>query len=135
MKRSIDGKRNLLFAAALVAAGLAVPAPAWAEPTGCSHDYPHFYLTGASGRYLMNAESSGNCTTYATRDFRVEIKHDIAFQPDPLVSHADDYSYDNYFYAHTQTCDNGNRAKYYGRSFFTSSATYHDSSHYTVDAC
>lgn len=128
-------KRYAFLAAVVAAAGLAVPTQAWAEPSGCTHDIPHFYLTGASGRYLMHASSTGNCSSFATRTFRVEIKHDIAFQPDPVVSHADDYDYNTYFEAHTQTCDSGNNAKYYGRSYFVSSATYHDSSHYNVDTC
>lgn len=116
-------------------AGLAVPAQAWAEPSGCTHGYPSFWVVPVSGRYLMHAYANGSCSTNATRTFRLEIKHQISLQPDPVVSHADDYDYNTFYEAETQTCDNGKTAKYYGRSFFTSSATYHDTNVYIVDAC
>jgi hypothetical protein len=128
-------KRRILLVVAIAAAGLAVPAQAWAEPSGCAHSYPEFYVTNASGRSQMHANSSGNCNTFVTRTFRVEIKHDISFQPDPVVSHAEDYGDNLYYYAATSTCDKGNSATYYGRSFFIESATYHDSSHMHVEAC
>jgi hypothetical protein len=127
--------RNILLVAALVAAGTAMPTSAWAEPTGCSHTKPSFWLSGASGRYLMNAQSTGTCSSYSVRTFRVEIKHDISFSPDPVVSHAEDSGNDRYFEADTHTCDAGDSGTYYGRSFFTQNATYHDSDHFHVDAC
>jgi hypothetical protein len=128
-------KRSLVFAAALVISGIAVPTAAWAEPSGCSHDTPSFWTSGTAGFNLMNAQSTGTCSTVATRTFRVEIKHDISFAPDPLVSHADDYENGTRYGARTTTCDAGASATYYGRSFYTSSASYHDSSHQHVDTC
>ena len=128
-------KRNLLLAAVVAAAGLAVPAQAWAEPSGCTHSYPQFWVVGVSGRYSMHSWGDGSCSTNATRTFRVEIKHQISLQPDPLVSHSEDYDNNTYYAAQTDTCDHGKTAKYYGRSFFTSSPTYHDSNVIYVDAC
>jgi hypothetical protein len=128
-------KRNLLLVAAVAAAGLTVPTPAWAEPAGCTHDYPAFWLTNNSGRSLMHSSSSGVCDWFATRTFRIEIKQDIALAPDPVAAHAEDYDYDANYYASVQSCDQINNGTYYGRSFFTSSATYHDSSHIYVNAC
>jgi hypothetical protein len=127
--------RNILLATALVAAGIMIPTSAWAEPSGCSHTKPDFWITGASGTYQMNAQSTGTCSSYSVRTFRVEIKHEFGLWPDALVSHAEDSGNDRYFEADTHTCDAGNSATYYGRSFFTQSATYHDSDHYHVDAC
>ena len=43
---------------------------AWAEPSGCTHNYPDFRLSGYNGRYLMIADSNGSCSTYATRRAR-----------------------------------------------------------------
>jgi hypothetical protein len=128
-------KRSLVLAAALVLFGIAVPTAAWAEPSGCSHDWPDFCTSGSAGFNLMNAQSTGTCSTTATRTFRVEIKHVMGLWPDALVSHADDLEYGTRYGARTTTCDAGNSANYYGRSFYTSSATYHDSAHQHVETC
>lgn len=127
--------RNILLAAVMVAAVLAVPSPAWAEPSGCSHTTPDFMLDGPPGSYEMSSDSSGSCGTSAWRTFRVEIKQDKAWAPDPVVGGDDDYYYGTFYVAAVRTCDKGNHATYYGRSFFTSSPTYKDTAHYLVETC
>lgn len=131
-------QRETLIAVATVlalAGGTAVAAPALAEPSGCGHS-SNFYATKASGnRYLMTAESWGSCNTSAYRTLRVEIKQDLSGQPDPLVAANSDSRTGTSYYAVVSSCDNRNTRVYYGRGFYTQSATYIDTPHYSVSAC
>ena len=127
-------------AAVLLGLSLAgIPSAANAEPSGCSHNAPKFWTTTVSqygnNRAYMHAEGTGVCSSDATRSFRVEIKQDMNARPDPVTSSATDSHYGFGYKARTDTCDNWNNATYYGRSFFTSSPTYKDSSHYLLDTC
>jgi hypothetical protein len=127
--------------AKLVVAGclLAVPAalvPAaigWADPAGCS--------AGNAGISSLNdgqlaTSGSGSCDTTAYRNLQVEIKHDLSLRPDPVVDHANDVGSFRIYAVGVQSCDNGLRtATYYGRTFFTTNTTYHDSSHRSLTVC
>lgn len=128
--------RNTVLAVMLAASGgVAVAAPAYAEPAGCSHTTPSFWVSGSSGNYQMHSDSSASCNTSSNRTFRVEIKQDIAFQPDPVAGADEDNWTGTSYYAYARTCDHGNNSVYYGNSFFTSSPTYHESPHYYVETC
>ena len=115
--------------AALAFGGLA--AAAFADPPGC----------GALGAININSSgfmtgtAEGSCNTSQTRTLRVEIKHDISFRPDSLVAANSETATSQSYYVQVGSCDGGNTATYYGRGFFTSYTTYHDSSHQKWHVC
>ena len=106
-------------------------AVAFADPPGC----------GAAGSIsingggLMTGTAEGSCNTSQTRSLRVEIKHDVAFQTDPLVAANTQTSTSQGYYVQVNSCDNGNTATYYGRGYFTSYTTNHDSGHQKWHVC
>lgn len=111
---------------------LGLPAIAWSEPAGCTSKNVDFYVDSTG--YMTNT-GSGQCSAAATRTLRVEIKQDISFQPDPLVAANSDYGTKTQYYQTVGACDHGKTATYYGRTYFTSSPTYHDSTHYKKHVC
>ncbi|MDG4833995.1 hypothetical protein O7627_32510 [Solwaraspora sp. WMMD1047] len=119
------------MAAVCVVSVVAVSSPAWANPSGCSQGNT---TISQSGGY-MTAWNDAECSSSATRTFRIEIKRDVAVLPDPVVSSYDDYWTGKFYYAETSSCDGGRSANYYGRSFFTSHPTYVDTSNLMVNTC
>jgi len=116
-----------------VPTGLVLGGAAWADPAGCS---------AANGGIttLSNGElytfGDGSCDTSAYRNLQVEIKHDITGRPDPAVDHSNDIGSYTYYATSVASCDNGWRtAKYYGRTFFRTNTTYHDSTHRSLLVC
>lgn len=106
-----------------VLGGIVVPAAvAWAEPVGCSSRV----TGGTSSTGLLYADGYGSCAGSATRELRVEIKQAISGQPDPLLATGNDYRTSTSYHAHTSSCDSGQTKYYYGRAFFTTASTYHD---------
>lgn len=77
----------------------------------------------------MTGTAEGSCNSSQTRSLRVEIKQDLSFSPDPLVAANTQTATTNSSYVQVRSCDNGKTATYYGRGFFTTTTTYHDSSH------
>ncbi|HEV7900024.1 MAG TPA: hypothetical protein VGP31_19500 [Planosporangium sp.] len=110
---------------------LAIPVAAWADPPGCSHDTPSFSQSGG----YMTSSSNGNCGTSETRTFRIEIKHDLNNRPDPVTAANENRSTSKNYGVSVSTCDHGTSASYYGRSFFTANANYHDSARVFVNTC
>lgn len=93
---------------------------------------PSFSISGTG---LMTSRGTGTCTVALTRTFREEIKQDKSFQTDPLVAANSDNGTKTSYAATVTSCDNHNNATYYGRSFFTSATTYHDSGHIKAQVC
>lgn len=94
-----------------------------AEPAGCSSGVSG--STSASG--LLTAHGYGPCKVAVTRTLRVEIKQAIGGQPDPLLAGNNQYASTTLYSVYVSSCDGGQTNYYYGRAFFTSNATYHDS--------
>jgi len=127
--------RSARRAATVLAIGLAaavVPAgAASAEPAGCSSA-----VSGSTSSIgLLQATATGSCSGSATRSLRVEIKQDLSGQPDPLLSANSDTGTKTSYRASTSSCDHGRRSYYYGRGFFTSNSTYHDTAHTLQTTC
>ncbi|PTA44017.1 hypothetical protein [Micromonospora sp. RP3T] len=122
----------------LVSALLAIPGAAltgmaaYADPSGCSASTTDFGLD--SGKKLQ-ATGEGLCSTSASRNLQVEIKQDLSLQPDPVVAHGNDSRTAKSYASTVVSCDNGNTATYYGRTFFTTNTTYHDSTHRRYTVC
>ncbi len=127
-------KMRLAIVGCLLAVPIAagVGSVAFADPSGCSASTDQFYLQGNSS---LAAQGSGSCSSSANRNLQVEIKHDISFQTDPVVTHGNDVTTGTYYSVFVESCDNGNYATYYGRTFFTTNTTYHDSAHHTYQVC
>lgn len=124
--------RSVIIATLLAAVSIGIPALAWAEPVGCTSRNDDFHVDSVG---FMTNEGSGTCAGVATRTLRSEIKQDLNNRPDALVS-AGSYNYTGKsYFAYTGSCDRGKTATYYGRTFFTTSSTYHDSSHYYKHVC
>jgi len=83
----------------------------------------------------MTSSSTGSCGTSETRSFRIEIKHDLTLRPDPVTAANEQRRTSTSYSVSVSTCDHGVTASYYGRSFFTSSPTYHDSAHHYLHTC
>lgn len=113
-------------------AGVLPVAVAWADPSRCRADTTSFDISSIG---QMRAQGEGNCAEDATRTLRVEIKHDINFRPDALVAANSQTSKGTYYNRVVSSCDNGNYATYYGRTFFTTNTTYHDSDHHKWHVC
>lgn len=112
--------------------GAVVPTvAAWAEPAGCSSSVSG--STSSTG--LLQATANGSCAGNASRTLRVEIKQDLSAQPDPLLAANSDYHYGRTYSASVSSCDHGRTAYYYGRGFFTSNSTYHDTAHTRQTTC
>lgn len=113
------------IAIVVATAGLAIsvlPGIASADPAQCRASV----VGSTSSTGLLKAVGYGSCRGKATRTLRVEIKHDFRFTPDALLAASSHYR-TGYNYRRTVTsCDHGSVAKYYGRSFFTVSRTFHD---------
>ncbi|AGL17182.1 hypothetical protein [Actinoplanes sp. N902-109] len=125
---------KIVMAAALLAlpAAAAVGSAAFADPSGCSAAITGFGLTSASKLY---ANGEGRCSTSANRNLQIEIKQDLSLQPDPVALHSNDTGSKTYYAANPSGCDNGNNASYYGRAFFTTNTTYHDTSAHKYSVC
>lgn len=119
-------------ALALGIVGAVVPAAAaWAEPAGCTSS-----VTGStSSTGLLRADGRGTCSGSATRTLRVEIKQDIPLQTDPLLAAATDYGTKTSYAKSVTSCDGGRTANYYGRAFFTTNTTYHDTASTRQTTC
>lgn len=95
---------------------------AYAEPAGCTSS-----VSGStSNTGLLRADGKGSCSGSATRTLRVEIKQAIPQQTDPLLAAASDYGTKTSYAKSVTSCDNGKTAYYYGRAFFTTNTTIHD---------
>jgi hypothetical protein len=84
---------------------------------------------------FMTGTAEGSCNATQTRSLRVEIKRDVSFSPDALVAANTQTATTNSYYVQVRSCDSRKTATYYGRGFFTTNTTYHDSSHYTWHVC
>lgn len=127
------GMRSFALALAsgtALSAGI-VPAVAWADPPSCTGGTRSFTISGGS----MTAAGEGFCNAAYGRTLRVEIKHDINFRPDALVAADQDQGNKKNYSKSVNSCDNGNYATYYGRTFFTEYTTYHDSAHHKWHVC
>lgn len=116
-------------AAALAFGGVAVTA--FADPAGCGALGAISFDSGG----LMTGTAEGSCNSSQTRSLRVEIKRDVSFSPDVLVAANTQTATTNSYYVQVYSCDNGRTATYYGRGFFTTNTTYHDSSHRSAHVC
>jgi len=119
----------LAFATAL-ASGATLASSAQAEPAGCQDAAS---LSGTGG--VLSAIAGGACETKATRTLKVEIKWDKALSPDPLVDSAYTTTTSTTYSIGISTCDHGNTRSYYGRSYFTTNTTYHDTATQKIKAC
>ena len=115
-----------------IGAGVGFAQSAFAQPAGCTNNPT---LASADGNGLMHASSTAHCSSSLGRTLRVEIKHDEAITPDPLVAANTSVSNGPSYGISVSSCDNGNTATYYGRGFFTSNSTYYDSSHQKWHVC
>lgn len=116
-----------------VAAGtvLVPPLAAWANPAGCNNT-----ITGStSSTGLLKATAGGTCSGVATRTMRAEIKQDIPARQDPLLAANEQNATTKNYSVTVTSCDNGNRATYYGRGFFTVSQTQRDTPHTVQTTC
>jgi hypothetical protein len=129
------GKRlAALTAGTVLAAGMGIgfATSAFADPAGCTIPQPSIALSGTG---LMTAHTQASCSAKATRTLRVEIKHDEAITPDVLVAANTQQANATAYSVSVSSCDNGNTATYYGRGFFTTNTTYHDSTHHSYHVC
>jgi hypothetical protein len=132
MKRVMAAKLYVGAVLVTAVAGMVPAAAAYAsDPSGCSASTTSF---GASNTGVMTAKGSGTCSGSATRTLRVEIKHNLTVRPDSLVAAQEDNHTGKSFAATVSSCDHGNSAEYYGRTFFRG-GDYHDSSHKHIDTC
>jgi hypothetical protein len=125
-------RRSLIAAVssgALVFGGLAVTA--FADPAGCGGSGD----ISVNGAGLMTATAEAGCSVRQTRTLRVEIKHDLSFQPDSLVAANTQTATTQSYYVQVKSCDSGKTATYYGRGFFATNTTYHDSAHHKWHVC
>ena len=127
--------RSARRAATVLAIGLAaavVPAgAASAEPAGCSSA-----VSGSTSSIgLLQATATGSCAGAVTRTLRVEIKQAIPGQPDPLLAANSQTATTTSYRVSVSSCDNGKRSYYYGRGFFTSNSTYHDTASTLQTTC
>lgn len=83
----------------------------------------------------MIGTAEGSCNASQTRSLRVEIKRDVSFSPDALVAANTQTATSTSYYVQVRSCGNGSTATYYGRGFFTTNTTYHDSSHRNAHVC
>jgi hypothetical protein len=116
---------------AIPAAGLVATA-AWADPAGCSTRTASF---GLQSNRTLAVLGEGSCNSVASRNLQVGIKQDISFAPDPVVTHSNDNNNASFFSVFAESCDNGRTASYYGRTFFTTNTTFHDSAHHNFSVC
>ncbi|WP_431932491.1 hypothetical protein [Micromonospora sp. RP3T] len=124
---------KIVLAGALLALPTAAIAgsAAFADPAGCSAATTSFGLSSGELRAL----GEGRCSTSANRNLQVGVKQDLSLQPDPVVTHTNDNGSKTYYSGVAQSCDSGNTSTYYGRTFFTTNTTYHDSSHKKLTVC
>lgn len=122
---------SAVLGAGLIVTSVGVAAPALANPAGCTHTVTG--STSANGQ--LNAYGNGSCSGVATRTLRVEIKHDLTARPDSLVAANSSTVTGTRFFASVSSCDGGNTATYYGRSFFTSDSDYADTAHTQQHTC
>ncbi|MGI9149849.1 MAG: hypothetical protein ACR2IK_25445 [Chloroflexota bacterium] len=125
-------RKSVVCAASVAALAFGgVVAAAYADPPGCGA----LSVINVSSGGLMTATAEGSCNASQTRSLRVEIKHDESFAPDPLVAANTQTATSQSYYVQVSSCDHGNTATYYGRGYFTSYTTYHDSSHQKWHVC
>jgi hypothetical protein len=120
MSRSLGRMASAVSAAALLVGGL--PVAATADPAGCGGSA----VIGVSGTGLMGANGEAGCGAVVTRTWVIEIKQDIQGQPDPLVAKNSQQATTNSYFVRVTGCDHGKTARYYGRAYFTTNTTYHD---------
>jgi hypothetical protein len=116
-------------AAALAFGGVAVTA--FADPAGCGALGVINIDTGGQ----MRGTAEGSCNASQTRSLRVEIKRDVSFSPDALVAANTQTATTTSYYVQVYSCDGGKTSDYYGRGYFTTNTTYHDSSHQHWHVC
>lgn len=130
-----SSRAKLVVAGCLLAipAALVPAAVGWADPAGCGASNGGIESLSDGQLFTFGA---GTCDTTAYGNLQVEIKHDLTLRPDPVVDHANDIGSFRIYATSTASCDNGWRtATYYGRTFFTTDTTYHDSSHRKLTVC
>lgn len=125
---------KIVIAAALLAipAAATVGSAAFADPSGCTAAITGFGLNSSKE---LHANGEGRCSTSANRNLQIEIKQDLSVQPDPVALHSNDVGNKTYYAADPAGCDNGNTASYYGRAFFTTNTTYHDTKPHKYTVC
>lgn len=130
----IRARATVVASSAVLAAslGVVVAQAAFADPAGCKVATPSFTLNSTGH---MTAKATASCSGSATRTLRVEIKHVEAITPDVLVAANEQDKTGTSYSVSVNSCDNGNTAKYYGRGFFTSTSTYHDSAQHNWHVC
>lgn len=127
-----SGRIGLLVLGMAAAGAVAVPAAsAWANPPGCSNAVSG----GTTSLGLLHATATGSCSANATRTMRVEIRQDIQYYPDPLLSSNSQSKYGASYSVSTSSCDHGQTAVYYGRGFFTTDSTQLDTAHTRQHTC
>jgi hypothetical protein len=132
--RKVVHRRRFAVSAAIAAAAavlLISALSASAEPPGCSSSV----VGSTSSLGLLQATASGSCAGTATRTLRVEIKQDITLQTDPLVAANSQTATAKSYRVAVSSCDHGKTATYYGRGFFTSQSTFHDTAHTRQHTC
>ncbi len=103
-----------------------------ADPSGCSAPLPT--LTFDSGNN-MTVKGTASCSATSTRTWRVEIKYQKTLSPDPTVGGSSYTAATRSYSRSYTTCDDGAAHPYYGRSFFSTNTTYHDSATQDKRSC
>jgi hypothetical protein len=111
---------------------MAIGSAAYADPAGCVAATTSF--TQLAGRILF-AGGEGDCTSVKSLTLQVEIKRDVSLLPDALVTSDNEYANGKQWSLPLSSCDHGKSGTYYGRTFFTTNTTYHDSAHRAYTAC
>ncbi|PRX50384.1 hypothetical protein B0I33_102505 [Prauserella shujinwangii] len=89
--------------------------------------------TNSAGQ--LQGQAYGNCETPSGQVLAGEIKQDLSFRPDPVVTSGSDPGPYTFVVA-LQSCDAGPRTStYYVRGFFNGHTDYADSGHRTLTVC
>lgn len=115
-----------------LSAGVALATAAHADPAGCSKSVSSI-STNSAGQ--LQGQAYGNCETPSGQVLAGEIKQDLSFRPDPVVTSGSDPGPYTFVVA-LQSCDAGPRTStYYVRGFFNGHTDYADSGHRTLTVC
>jgi hypothetical protein len=109
-------------AVAGVVLATAFPATAHADPTGCGGAA---YI-GISNTGVMTPPGKRAAMGLPPAPTGSRSKQDISFQTDLVVAANSQTGQGRGYYVQVSSCDNGKTANYYGRGFFTTYTTYHD---------
>lgn len=104
---------------------------AMAEPPGCSSR--EVGSTSSSGLLISNAY--GTCSASITRVLESQVWQDISGGPDKLLAANGPQYTGTSYHTVAETCNGGKTLRYYGRAYFTTNETQHDSPHDIEHAC